>query len=360
MKNIFLILCSIALPFLSIADQPNSNEFMKGYVTSKLEDRFSNANIEIFIENQNIIVYRWPEDLNCDLAKTFLEDLVPNYCVIFNSSYTLSSNFASQEEVDVMSLEEGNFLPELNRFFPTMLAQPHILGYSVGYRSYDKIFKSTLPVSIGDQFSLFQYKLNRNESLTLGIEACVWAVFEAKTKSLSLINADYHIAFPLTYLSKKFQVRLRLFHESSHLGDEFLLENRINRVNPSMEGLDLSFAYEPIEKFVCFVGYTKILRSDDSFRVRSNRVYYGFNYYIDCAKIQTFYGEAIPYLAAYIENNENNHWHFDNSIAIGYQWEKYYGHKLRVYVEGHDGYSAEGQFSRLRSKYISINLLYGY
>lgn len=367
MKEIFfLIVFSCSLPFLLMAEQSNSSEFMKGYIYSKLEDKFPNANIEVDIDNDDIIVYNWPANLECEVIKNYLENFCPDYGIQFDSLHQVScasfpdsvseENFGNAEV-----FEEGNFLPELNPFFPTMLAQPHILGYSAGYRSSDEVFKSSLPVSIGDQFSLYQFKINSCARLFFGIEACVWAVFEAKTKSLSLINADYFIAFPLTYINHAFSARLRLFHQSSHLGDEFLLENpEIVRVNPSMEGLDLSLAYEPVDKTVLFIGYTRILRSDKSFKVEPNKLYYGFNYFLDFAKIQTFYGEAIPYLATYIENNENNRWNFDNSVALGYQWEKYYGHKLRVYVEGHDGYSAEGQFARKKSKYVSINLLYGY
>lgn len=135
---------------------------------------------------------------------------------------------------------------------------------------------------------------------------------------------------------------------------------RIKRVNPSMEGVDLALSYEPFEKFVYFFGYSRIIRSDDSFKVKPNCVFYGFNYFLNFAKIQIFNVEAVPYIATYFTNNENNNWKFDSSASIGYEWNKSYGHKLRIYIEGHHGYSWEGQFARKKSKYVSLNLLYGY
>lgn len=193
------------------------------------------------------------------------------------------------------------------------------------------------------------------------MEACVWAFFEGKTKSLSLINADYFISFPLTYVNNNFSARLRVFHESSHLGDEYLLDHpRVKRVNPSMEGVDLALSYKLSDKFIYFLGYSNIFRSDDSFKVKSNCIYYGFNYYLNFSKIQIFNVEAVPYIATYFTNNQNNKWNLDSSASIGYEWNKSYGHKLRIYLEGHYGYSWEGQFARKRSKYISLNLLYGY
>jgi hypothetical protein len=368
-----ILFFSCALPLFLSAAQQNSAEFAKGYLISKLEDRFGNAKIEIEIQDQQIIVYYWPEYLECEQIKSYLENF-SSYPVKFDNTYqpiqplneeiTSSDKTNSSEESNSPDepFEEGGFLPEISPFFPTMLAQPHILGYSIGYRSYDKVFRtSCIPVSIGDQFSLYQFKTVSLGRLYFGIEACVWAIFEGRTKSLSLINADYYVALPLTYINNRFSARLRLFHESSHLGDEYLLENKkIVRVNPSMEVVDLSLAYELFDKFTLFTGYSRVLRSDDSFKIKPNSFYYGFNYFLDFFKINICNVEAIPYVSTYFANQENNKWGLDTSAAIGYQWNKSYGHKLRIYLEGHDGYSAEGQFSKRRTRYLSLKLLYGY
>lgn len=364
MKKILVIFVFASLlPLFIRAELSNSSsEFMKGYIFSKLEDNLSDVTFDV-VDN-NIIIYSWPADVEFAEIKDYLECLGLDCNVVLGtpcphfepSSYELNTENLCVKE----PIEEGKLLPELNPFFPTMLAQPHILGYSAGYRSHDKIFKSTLPVSIGDQFSLYQFKIDWLAGLYIGIEACVWAVFEAKPKSLSLINSDYFISLPLTYINNRFSARLRIFHESSHLGDEFLLENTIHRKNPSMEGIELSLAYEPIDRLDYFLGYRRIIRSDDGFKVKPNSVYYGFNYFFDFAKVYIFNVEGFPYLATFFENNENNNWSFDSSIALGYQWDKSYGRKVRIFLIGHDGFSAEGQFARKKSKYISVNLEYGY
>ncbi len=258
--------------------------------------------------------------------------------------------------------EEGDFLPELSPFFPTMLAQPHIIGYSAGYRGYDPIFRlSTVPVSLGDQFSLYQIKTDTRGRFYFGIEACVWAIFEGRSKSLSLINADYFIAIPVTYIEDKFAMRLRLSHESSHLGDEFLLEHRnIKRFNPSMEKIDVSFSYDLTKSLTAFLGYAYVLRSDEEFKIKPNMIYYGFNYLLDFWKIEVANLEGNPYVAAYFTNFQDHKWQLDSTVAIGYQWDKLYGHKFRVYLEGHKGFSPDGQFSKRKTKYIALKILYGY
>lgn len=337
-----------------------SPEYMRGYLSSKIEDYFPHSDIEFEVHDDQIIIYKWPENFNGDELKSFLESIT-DYHVIFDSLYT-PVRPVTVEVADTETYEETNFLPELNLFFPTMLGQPHILGYSAGYRSHDKVFnRSCLPISIGDQFSLYQFKTVSYGHLYFGIEACVWAIFEGRTKSLSLINADYFIGLPLTYINNRFSAKLRFFHESSHLGDEYLLEHpALLRLNPSMEVIDLSLAYDFNDNFTGFLGYGHVIRSDDSYKVKPNNIYYGFNYFLDVFKVNFFNGEGTPYIAAYFTNNENNNWALDSTVAIGYQWDKLYGHKLRIFVEGHDGFSPDGQFSRERTKYVSLKILYGY
>jgi hypothetical protein len=218
-----------------------------------------------------------------------------------------------------------------------------------------------LPVSIGDQFSLWQFRTFSYGRLYLGIEACVWAIFEAKPKSLSLINSDYYVAVPLTYIHDRFSARLRIYHESSHLGDEYLLENyHIVRKNPSMEAIDLSLAYEFCDNLTIFLGYSRVIRSDEGFKIKPNNLYYGFNYDLDIFKVNICEIQAVPYVSAYFTNLEDNDWELDSSIALGYQWNKSYGHKVRIYLEGHNGFSADGQFSKKRTNYVSMKLLYSY
>lgn len=354
-KTFYCLLVALVSVVNSLSASGESASFTEGYISSKLEDHF-HADIGICVEDSKLIVYRWPECVETNEIKDFLEK-VSCLEIVVDGQYDPACGCP-----EVETFEEGDLLPELNPFFPTMLAQPHILGYSAGYRTYDKVFKiSCIPVSIGDQFSLYQFKTIAYGNLYLGIEACVWAIFEGRTKSLSLINADYFVALPLTYINEGFAARLRLFHESSHLGDEYLLENeKIVRVNPSMEVLDLSLAYDLSDFFTVFLGYSVVLRSDESYKIKPSSFYYGFNYYFENFKTKICNVDATPYISTYFTNEQNHNWDLDCSVALGYQWDKSYGHKLRVYLEGHDGFSAEGQFSKKRTNYLAVKLLYGY
>ena len=82
------------------------------------------------------------------------------------------------------------------------------------------------------------------EGVQLDVVGSIFAQFDLGTPSYDLLNSDFVVGFPITMRRGGFSSRLRIYHQSSHLGDEFLLANRIQRVNLSYEGFDLKLSYE--------------------------------------------------------------------------------------------------------------------
>ena len=62
-----------------------------------------------------------------------------------------------------------------------------------------------------------------------------------------LINTDYLVAIPLSYAIDNWAVRLRVYHISTHLGDEYMNNHQdVIRLNPSFETLAPGEANGPI------------------------------------------------------------------------------------------------------------------
>jgi hypothetical protein len=73
----------------------------------------------------------------------------------------------------------------------------------------------------------------------------VFALFNLDAPSSDLINADYWFGLPISYRRGPWSYLVRLYHQSSHLGDEFILGNPgVNRVNLSYEELEGLVSYE--------------------------------------------------------------------------------------------------------------------
>ena len=73
----------------------------------------------------------------------------------------------------------------------------------------------------------------------LAIAAGVFSQFNMQSATTDLVNTDYLIGIPLTYCRGAVATRVRLYHQSSHLGDEYLLHTRAQRVSLSFEAAEL-------------------------------------------------------------------------------------------------------------------------
>lgn len=97
-------------------------------------------------------------------------------------------------------------------------------------------------VGIGDAFGLGRWTGGRpGDGIQLSLSAGVFAQFDLSTDSYDLLNADYLVGLPLTIRRGWFSTRLRLYHQSSHLGDEYLLReppDRQDRENLTFEALE--------------------------------------------------------------------------------------------------------------------------
>ncbi len=80
--------------------------------------------------------------------------------------------------------------------------------------------------------------------LQFGAEGAVFAQFNLDAPSFDLINADYLVGLPLTFRVAGFSARFRVYHQSSHLGDEYLLSQHPERINLSFESAELILSQE--------------------------------------------------------------------------------------------------------------------
>ena len=90
-------------------------------------------------------------------------------------------------------------------------------------------------VGFGENFGFYSRRQGCN-GWQVGLLAGVFSQFDLNAPSSDLINTDYVVGIPLSWRSGLFSTRMRLYHQSTHLGDEFVLHNPgVNRVNYSYE-----------------------------------------------------------------------------------------------------------------------------
>lgn len=262
----------------------------------------------------------------------------------------------------------GVWLPEAPPLFNPFIADPRIIDYSVGWRFNDRLFHNNIcPVSFGDILPIFRLynPFGFAGVAEFDVQGGLWAIFEQTNFSAPLVNADYFIGFPLTYAYGCWSFRLRPFHISSHIGDEFLLLNPgFDRRNPSAEYLDFAVSYQATcdTRVYGLLGW--VVRSDKTFRCRKLYTQWGFDMYFTeygfCDDWNSILGR--PFCALFVQQQGDHSFKLDTTVAAGYEWAKTCGleRKLRAFIEYHTGYSVEGQFCRGKTSYTTLKLSYGF
>jgi hypothetical protein len=105
---------------------------------------------------------------------------------------------------------------------------------------------SIASVGVGDSFGLVRWGgPEGGEGVQLDLVGSIFAQFDLGAPSNDLINADYIIGVPLTFRRRGFSARVRVYHQSSHLGDEYLLRGEdIERENLSFESVEFLLSQE--------------------------------------------------------------------------------------------------------------------
>lgn len=262
----------------------------------------------------------------------------------------------------------GVLMPECPVLFKPLLADPRQVWFSVGWRFNDQIFvRNVIDVSYADLFPIYRWwnLFFCGDALEIDLEGALWAIFDPLHDSSPLINADYYGGMPITYAYGPLSFRLRLYHISSHLGDEFLLNNpNFNRMNPSAEYIDLFASYQFTPELRIYAGYGYIMQRDISFPFKRNYIEWGAEAYFRRGQFFLAHDclSGVPYFALHFRARQDNDWHEDGTYVLGYEFRKHSGlcRKLRVFMQYHQGFSCEGQFARQRTDYFSLRASYWY
>ena len=151
------------------------------------------------------------------------------------SAWAQESESAPTEPIDEYALFPAD------EFFDPLVADLRWPRFSASHqwRLGTDDFNRVAQVSFGESFAFFQspeYDWGRWE---FGLHAMIDAIFDMTSQSFDLSNEDYFVGFTFTYQGEHVTALARISHASSHLGDEFLIENGLERESVSYEVIDV-------------------------------------------------------------------------------------------------------------------------
>lgn len=358
------LLCLMLLlnSYPATAETVASDEYLTGYVASILERdlgweknsyllKMDNgvATITVFKEDpiRREAVDKKVRTLNGLRGVTLLVDPVdPDRAGAFSRFLGLTGDVESFPVGDVFRPLLAD--PKQPQFFVSV-----VRFHTPGVRRYN-----LAAVGFGETFGFYRFLgSSENDGLQLSMEAALFAQFNLNTHSYDLQNADYTIGIPITYRHGDNSLRFRIYHQSSHLGDELLLStNPPSRVNLSFEAVELIYSREWRGWRV--YGGGEYLIDKDPKELKPLSAHWGLEFRGSNALV---WGGR-PIVAADMKSLEEHDWALDTSIKAGLE----FGHpnpgqrRLRVLAEWYKGADPHGQFYAHKVDYLGLGIYLGF
>lgn len=252
------------------------------------------------------------------------------------------------------AMAEAEVLPRA-RLFEPLIADPRWAHFSAAYQYYsdDPEVTHVGAVSFGENFTLYGAPVGAGR-WSAGLQAAVFSIFDLDADSKDLINADYWVGIPVAYRLGRFSALARVFHQSSHLGDEFLLRRRVDRVNLSYEAVDAKLSYD-LTQTVRVYGGGGYLVSVEPADIRPWGGQAGAEYR---SGTRWAGGALRPVAAVDLQASEEAGWDVGVSARAGVQLESTVerGYVMQLMLEAYRGSNPNGQFFDRDIRFIGLGL----
>lgn len=240
----------------------------------------------------------------------------------------------------------------VDELFKPLMADPRQPQFSIKYHRYDAQDDfNAASVSFGDYFGFASGLFGEYGVSQIGLQGAVFAVFNLDAPSFDLVNADYWIGIPVSYRRGPLSYLARIYHQSSHLGDEFLLGNpNIPRINLSYEDLEVLSSYE-WKKWRFYGGGGVILNSEpnlDPLHVQAGAEY----------RRPSPFSRWQVVGAADLQANQDQDWQGNASFQLGTAYDGGHNREIRFMLEHFRGFSPNGQFYNERLKYTGFGVYF--
>ena len=353
-------------PAVTIANEGTSDAFLAGYLTAILEKElgWEKGSYHLDVRGHRAMITLQEDDVE---RRNGLEEKLMKIENIEGMNIQVQIAETASESQTSKPKKRHSFLglqpdttpfPTGDLFWP-LIADPKQPQFFASYRRYDTDVDTVNlgAVGYGETFGLYRHKgKRRGDSLQLSIAAGLFAQFNLDAPSKDLINADYVVGFPLTYRYGPLSARLRVYHQSSHLGDEFLLNERPERVNLSFESVEFLVSYD-WNTLRIYLGGERLIDPEPS-SLNTEGAHGGLEY--RGTQPILWGGHLVGGLD--LKSWEEHDWSIDLSLKIGLEFGRANpgSHRLRLMGEAYDGHAPHGQFYNSEISYYGAGIYLGF
>ena len=351
----FSLICMLALlasgwaPIPTVQAAQPSDDFIQGYATAVVAMTCP-ASVESIRVDDGVIYLRGVT--LSEEEKTELHNILSDTKGVIRVEFVperkrsdATNDHAKEKEE---AAEPGEHLPVFlpkDQLFQSLLADPRWPHFSASFQRYikDDQLRNAASANFGESFGIYRFGGPWKSTMELGIQAGVFSIFDLDSQSFDLINADYLVGIPLTLKKGNFANLTRIFHQSSHLGDEFLLRGQTEeRINLSYESVNSMFSYHLPVGFRVYAGGGYIFHKDpsdlDPWSTQAGLEFRSPWFWLK--------GALRPVAGVDVQNRQESNWSTDVSARVGIQFENpdFLSRKLQLLFEYYSGKSPNGQF----------------
>ncbi len=258
----------------------------------------------------------------------------------------------------VSELSEGGTTGEAfpsDDLFRPLLADPKQPQVFALWQSTQSLIERTSTnigtVGIGENFGFYTRRKGCN-GWQISLLTGMFAQFDLGTANSELINVDFNVGIPLTWRQGDWSARLRFYHVSSHIGDEFLGSHPgFQSIGLQYEEVDMIVSYD-FKKWMRLYGGGAVMINRQPARIDRNTAHWGFE-----ARTPTPVGRSYllgllsnpilfsPLLTADFKSVEEQDWYINTNVLMGVDmFRAGYFKRLRILFNYYHGYNPYGQF----------------
>ena len=205
-------------------------------------------------------------------------------------------------------------------------------------------------VVLGENFPLVTLK-GGGRPIVLGFGSQVYGRFSLTDPKSALISTDWVVGVNTTANLKRWALTVELYHESSHLGDEYGDRFPADRLDWTREVL-AGWANYTAGVWRLSAGASYVLRDELDLPAPGGAL--GMDYH--GRSRQFLAGQVRPIAGIFLEADAATSWRVSSSAKLGVGFATAGTHDISLALIAHDGLSTQRQFYRQESQYIGMEL----
>jgi hypothetical protein len=253
--------------------------------------------------------------------------------------------------------ESLDLFPRPNEIFPLLIADPRHVQIAASYYRLDG--QNASDIALGHSWGISRWRAGDMQDWLweIDVEGMAYSRFQIGGGVNQFETVDFFANLPLTVRRGDVAFKGTLFHESSHLGDDYIRRTGSQGFRSSNEGLRLQASLEPRRWGRLYAGSTYLLHRVPA--IRPWALQGGFELFSDDltrtsrARTRLFVGQDF-------QSHQDVRWNVDSHSVTGVKlnFRDNVTRAMRFQLGYFDGHSPFGQFSAQREHYFDVSLVF--